>query len=219
MHDRRHVLAIFGAGAVGALAAAAVPSAQVPVVDLPVAPDVPRAQQFKRYFPNVLLETHDGRSVRFYDDLIKGRKVIINFTFTSCTNTCPRTTANLARVRDLLGDRVGRDIFFISISINPDTDTPEVLKAYAERVHAGPGWTFATGKIEDVDDIRRRLGLYDSPDYTQHMGIITFGNEPEGRWASAPALDAPKNILYSLLRRVDPFKYTGWPAVAAKAAR
>ena len=219
MHDRRHVLAIFGVGAVGALAAAAVPSAQAPAGDLPVAPDVPRAQQFKRYFPNVPLQTHDGRSVRFYDDLIKGRKVIINFTFTSCTNTCPRTTANLARVQELLGDRVGRDIFIVSISINPETDTPAMLKVYAEKFHARPGWTFATGKIEDIDSIRRRLGLYDSPDYTQHMGIVTFGNEPEGKWASAPALDSPKNILYSLLRRVDPFKYTGWPPAVTKAAR
>jgi protein SCO1 len=171
----------------------------------------------KRYFPNVPLQTHDGRSVRFYDDLIKGRKVIINFTFTTCTNTCPRTTANLARVQDMLGDRVGRDMFLVSISINPETDTPDVLKAYAEKFRARRGWTFATGRIEDIDNIRRRIGLYDTPDYTQHMGLLTFGNEPEGKWAAAPALDRPANILYSVLRRVDPFKYTDWPPVAPKS--
>jgi protein SCO1/2 len=214
MHDRRKALAIFGVGAVGALAAAvARPSAQAPPGDLPLAKEVPRAEQMKRYFPNVPLQTHDGRSVRFYDDLVKGRKVIINFTYTGCTNTCPRTTANLARVQALLGERVGKDIFLISMSVDPDNDTPEKLKAYAERYHARPGWTFATGRIEDIDAVRRRLGLYDSPDFTQHTGLLTFGNEPEGKWAATPALDTPKNIVYYVLRRVDPFKYTPWPPV------
>ena len=217
MHDRRKALAFLGAGAVGALAATvARPAAQAPSGDLSLAKEVPRAQQMKRYFPNVPLQTHDGRSVRFYDDLVKGRKVIINFTFTSCTNTCPRTTANLARVQDLLGDRVGKDIFLISMSIDPEHDTPARLKEYAERYHARSGWTFATGKIDDIDSIRRRLGLYDSPDVTQHMGLLTFGNEPEGKWAATPALDTPKNILYYVLRRVDPFKYTVWPPVETK---
>jgi protein SCO1 len=217
MHDRRKALAFLGAGAVGALATAvARPAAQAPSTDLALAKEIPRAQLLKRHFPNVPLETHDGRSVRFYDDLVKGRKVIINFTYTGCTSTCPRTTANLARVQDLLGDRVGKDIFFISMSIDPENDTPEKLKAYAERFHARPGWTFATGKIEDIDSIRRRLGLYDSPDFTQHMGLLTFGNEPEGKWAATPALDKPDNILYYVLRRVDPFKYTVWPRVETK---
>jgi protein SCO1/2 len=217
MHDRRKALAFLGAGAVGALATAvARPAAQAPSRDLTLAKEIPRAEQMRRYFPNVPLQTHEGRAVRFYDDLVKGRKVIINFTYTGCTNTCPRTTANLARVQDLLGDRVGKDIFFISMSIDPENDTPEKLKAYAERFHARPGWTFATGKIEDIDSIRRRLGLYDSPDLTQHMGLLTFGNEPEGKWAATPALDTPKNILYYVLRRVDPFKYTVWPSVETK---
>ena len=70
-----------------------------------------------------------------------------------------------------------------------------------------------TGRIEDINNIRRRLGLYDSDDITQHMGLLTFGNEPTGKWGATPALDAPKNILYFVLRRVDPFKYTDWPTV------
>jgi protein SCO1/2 len=217
MHDRRKALAIFGAGAVGALAASvARPLAQTPSGELRLPDAVPRAERMKRYFPNVPLQTHDGRSVRFYDDLVKGRKVIVNFTFTSCSNTCPRTTANLARVQEMLGDRLGKDIFIVSISINPETDTPEVLRAYAEKFRARRGWTFATGRIEDIDEIRRRIGLYDTPDYTQHTGLLTFGNEPEGKWAATPALDKPQNILYYVLRRVDPFEYTAWPPVEPK---
>jgi protein SCO1 len=211
MTDRRTALAYLGLNTVGALVAAAVPSgAQSITSDLRAAQEKPLAEQMKRFFPNVPLQTHEGRSVRFYDDLVKGRKVIINFTFTSCTGTCPRTSANLARVQEILGDRVGRDIFLVSISIDPERDTPDALKAYAETFGARPGWTFATGRREDVDSIRRHLGLYDNPDFTQHMGLLTFGNESTGKWGAAPALDKPENILYFVLRRVDPFKYTPW---------
>lgn len=219
MTDRRTALAYLGLNAVGAFAASVVPAgAQSPTSDLRIAEETPRAEQMKRFFPNVSLQTHEGRSVRFYDDLIKGRKVIINFTFTSCTGTCPRTSSNLARVQEMLGDRIGRDIFLVSISIDPEHDTPEKLAAYARTFGARPGWTFATGRREDVDSIRRRLGLWDSPDYTQHMGLLTFGNEPEGKWAATPALDSPKNILYYVLRRVDPFKYTPWPTGPSAAS-
>jgi protein SCO1/2 len=214
MTDRRQALMFLGVNGFGALAASVASiSAQAPTAALPAPAEVPPAERMRRHFPNVPLQTHDGRSVRFYDDLVKGRKVIINFTFTSCTGTCPRTAANLARVQDMLGDRIGRDIFIVSLTVDPDHDTPAVLKEYAETFKARAGWTFATGRREDIDAIRRRLGLYDSPDITQHMGLLTFGNEPTGKWGATPALDAPKNILYYVLRRVDPFKYTPWPTV------
>ena len=212
MNDRRHALAWLGMTAIGALVAGrAGVSTEAPAQTPSLDGEAPRAERMRRYFPNLPLQTHDGRSVRFYDDLVKGKKVLINFTFTSCTGTCPRTSANLSRVQDLLGDRIGRDIFIISLSIDPEHDTPAVLKEYAATFNARPGWTFATGRIDDINTIRRRLGLYDSADITQHMGLLTFGNEPEGRWGATPALDAPKNILYFVLRRVDPFKYTVWP--------
>jgi protein SCO1/2 len=217
---RRHALIMLGVNAVGAILASVGSSAQSPAA-APPAPaqgEVPRAERMRRYFPNVPLQTHEGRSVRFYDDLVKGRKVIINFTFTTCTGTCPRTSANLARVQEMLGDRIGRDIFLISLSIDPEHDTPAVLKEYANTFGARPGWTFATGRNEDITAVRRRLGLYDNADITQHMGLLTFGNEPEGKWGATPALDAPKNILYFVLRRIDPFKYTTWPAVAPAAS-
>jgi protein SCO1/2 len=172
----------------------------------------------RRHFPNVPLRSHDGRAVRFYDDLVKGRKVIINFTYLNCANTCPRTTENLRRVQEILGDRIGRDIFIVSLSLDPERDTPEAMRTYAMHNGAKPGWTFATGRREDVDAIRRRLGLYDTPDYTQHMGLLTFGNEPEGKWAATNALDKPENIVFNVLRRVDPFKFAPWPETPSPSA-
>jgi protein SCO1 len=209
MTGRREALAFLGLNAAAAIAASVIPAGAETTATARSAQEKSPAEQMRRFFPNVALQTHDGRSVRFYDDLVKGKKVLINFTFTSCTGTCPRTQANLRRVQDLLGDRVGKDIFLVSISIDPETDTPARLAEYAKTFDAKPGWTYATGTREDVDNIRRHLGLYDTPDYTQHMGILTFGNEPEGKWAAAAALDKPENILYYVLRRVE-FKYQHW---------
>src|SRR6476661_3260571 len=98
------------------------------------------------YFPNVILTTQDGTKVHFYDDVIKGKIVVIDLIYTHCVDACPLETARLAQVQKLLGDRVGKDVFFYSISIDPNRDTPKVLKAYAQKYHIGPGWTFLTGK-------------------------------------------------------------------------
>ena len=218
MNDRRKALALFGLGAFGAAAATALKAAPA-LAGTPVTPvSTSRRDRLRQHFPNVALRTHDGRTVRFYDDLVKDRKVIINFTYVNCSNSCPTASANLGRVQKLLGDRVGRDIFMISLSLDPERDTPEALKEYAEKWKAGPGWTFATGRQEDIDAIRRKLGLYDSPDFTNHMGLLTFGNEPEGKWAATPALDKPDKIVAAVLRRVDPFKYREWPRVGTRAS-
>jgi cytochrome oxidase Cu insertion factor (SCO1/SenC/PrrC family) len=100
----------------------------------PVAADVESATPWGGdYFPNTLLTDQDGQQMRFFDDMIKGKVVVINFIFTTCSDSCPLETARLRQVQKLLGDRVGKDIFFYSISIDPLSDTPEVLKAYATR--------------------------------------------------------------------------------------
>ncbi len=86
------------------------------------------------YFPNLPLTTQDGTTVHFYDDVIKGKIVVIDLIYTHCVDSCPLETARLAQVQKMLGDRVGKDIFFYSITIDPDRDTPRVLKEYAEQI-------------------------------------------------------------------------------------
>ena len=103
------------------------------------------------YFPNVPLITQDGTTVHFYDDLLKGKIVAIDLIYTHCVDSCPLETARLAQVQQMLGDRVGKDIFFYSISIDPKRDTPAVLKAYSEKYYAGPGWLFLTGRPDDIE--------------------------------------------------------------------
>jgi protein SCO1/2 len=147
-----------------------------------------------QYFPNVELTTHTGARVHFYD-LIKGKTVAIELIYTSCQFACPLETARLAQVQDLLGDRMGKDVFFLSISIDPAHDTPAVLNAFAEKYHAGPGWTFLTGKAEDIDLLSKKLGLYSAPDPENkdgHIPALLIGNEATGQWMRGSALDNPK---------------------------
>lgn len=142
------------------------------------------------YFPNVPLITSEGKTVRFYDDLIKDRLVVINFIYASCPDACPLETAKLVQVQKILGDRVGRDIFFYSISIDPERDTPKALKEYAARYRVGPGWTFLTGKQADIDTIRKKLGLY-STERVDHAGNMIVGNDAIGQWLRHGLFDDP----------------------------
>ena len=147
------------------------------------------------YFPNVSLTTQDGKVVRFYDDLLKGKAVAINLIYTQCSASCPLETAKLTQVQRILGDRVGRDIFFYSISIDPKNDTPEVLKAYMAKYHIGPGWLFLTGKEEDIKLISNKLGLAsltDAANRDGHMPSLMIGNEPGGQWMRNSAVDNPR---------------------------
>ena len=144
------------------------------------------------YFPNVELVTYEGRTVRFYDDLIKGRSVAINFIYTDCKEVCPLETANLVQVYKLLGERAGRDIVFYSISTDPKRDTPEVLKAYRDRF--GAQWLFLTGKPEDIRLLGRKLGMLRERDVaagSHHSAQIVLGHEPGGQWQRNSAVDSP----------------------------
>jgi protein SCO1 len=144
------------------------------------------------HFPNVELITQDGKKVRFYDDLIKGKVVAVNLIYTTCKYNCPLETARMVQLQKLMGDRMGKDVFFYSISIEPEHDTPEVLKAYAEKYHVGPGWLFLTGNAADIKLISHKLGLDSLPradDPDGHTPHLLIGNEATGLWMKNSALD------------------------------
>jgi protein SCO1/2 len=153
------------------------------------------------YFPNVPLITQDGRVVRLYDDLLKGKSVAINLVYTTCTASCPLETARLVQLQRILGDRVGKDIFFYSITIDPKRDTPEVLKAYMQKYHVGPGWLFLTGKEEDIRLVSKKLGLSSITDAASrdgHMPSLMIGNEPSGQWMRNSAVDNPRFLALTI---------------------
>jgi len=144
------------------------------------------------YFPNAELVTHDGETVRFFDDLIKDKVVAINFICTSCPDVCPLETAQLTRVQKILGDRLGKDVFFYSITIDPDVDTPEVLAEYRSRF--GANWTFLTGNEDEIIELRRKLGLYveEIQDGSNNHNVnMIIGNQSTGRWMKRSPFENP----------------------------
>lgn len=158
--------------------------------------DAPQAaQRGADYFPNVELVSQDGRTHRFYDDLVKGKAVAINVIYTRCKDECPLETARMAEVQRLLGERMGRDIVFYSISIDPENDSPKVLKAYAEKFGVGPGWLFLTGKKDDIKLLTRKLGLSRSSDAVSkdgHASSLMLGQDSTGQWMRGSAVDNPR---------------------------
>jgi protein SCO1 len=162
-----------------------------------------RAAIRERYFPDLVLTTHENKRVRFYEDLIRDKVVTINVFYTKCEGICPGITNNLVKVQRMLGDRVGRDIFMYSITLKPEEDTPEVLKNYAQAYHVGPGWLFLTGNPSDIELLRRKLGfVWADPARDRvklnHTGNLRYGNERLQLWAACPAKSNPKWIIESL---------------------
>ncbi|MGO4330887.1 SCO family protein [Cupriavidus sp. 2TAF22] len=166
------------------------------------------------YFPNVELKTQDGRTVRFYDDLLKGKAVAINLVYSSCENICPLETAKLVEVQKLFGERMGRDIHFYSIAIDP-WDTPAELKSYAKKFGVGPGWLFLSGKEADIRLIARKLGLSRANDPETrdgHSATLMVGNVPAGQWMRHSAIDNPQFLATAITN------FMGWSRPAPAQA-
>jgi protein SCO1 len=195
-------------GATLATAALATLPASSAKFDIARASNIDPVLRRRQAFSNIPLLTHNGKVVRFYDDLIKDKTVMINFMYARCGDICPGMTANLKLVQKELGERVGKDIFMYSISLEPEHDTPEILKAYAELFHVKEGWTFLTGKKDDIEILRKQIGFsFSDPaidkDKTQHIGVVKFGIESLERWGMSPAMGDPKYIA-EYLRWMEP---------------
>jgi protein SCO1/2 len=175
----------------------------------------PREKIRRRHFPNVTLTTHEGKKVKFYDDLMKDKIVVLNFMYATCEGVCPRITSNLQQVQKMLGERVGKDIFFYSITLKPEKDTPAVLKNHVKMHKIKPGWLFLTGAPKDVELLRRKLGFTDPDpardrDTSNHIGNVRYGNEALMLWAAAPGLSKAAAIAESVL-------WVDWPKQEAPA--
>ncbi len=156
-------------------------------------------------FPNIELRTQCGTPVKFFDDLVKDRTVVINFMYTTCADICPGATQNLTYVHEALGPHMGEDILMISISLDPAVDTPAVLREYDE-IFGGPrpGWLYLTGDYDEIDGLRRALGVYDldpviDADRAQHGGILTLGNDRTNSWAALPTMANSSELAKSII--------------------
>ncbi len=178
----------------------------------------------QEHLPNVELVTHEGQPVRFYDDLVQGKVVAINFMFTTCGNTCPLITERLAAAYHALRSPLKEKVTLLSITLEPEHDTPGVLRQYRKEHGIDAGWIFLTGRREDIERLRRSLGVYDldpaiDSDPSQHAGLVVLGNEPQGRWKSVSAFSQPIRIRQTMERTIlPPSEWPTGPAVVQEVA-
>lgn len=155
--------------------------------------------------PDVELIDHEGKRVRFFTDLVKGRTVAINTFFTSCTTICPLLTATVAQMQKTLAERGREDIQLISISVDPTTDTPNRLKEWSRSFNVKPGWTLLTGRKATVDKLLKALHAF-TPDPTDHSPMILVGNEPEGVWKQIYGLAPAAQLCDAIVAVAGPKK-------------
>jgi len=126
----------------------------------------------RAYFTDADLTDQDGRKLRFYSDVLQGKTVVLSVGYTSCTEACPLITRQLVQVRQELGDTFGKQVFFVTLTSDPARDTPKALKAFARKQGADvAGWSFLTGRTEDVHRILKRLGAF-SQDVDDHSTAL-----------------------------------------------
>jgi protein SCO1 len=147
--------------------------------------------------PDVEVTDQDGHRLHFFADLVSGRTVAIDFVFTACSSLCPMLTATMRAVQEELGGRLGEQVRFISISVDPENDTPKALKAYAERFGAAPGWSFVTGAKDDIAKLLKALGE-SAASRDAHSPVVLIGNERAGRWTRGYGLSPAAALVEAI---------------------
>lgn len=148
----------------------------------------------EKYFTDIILINQDGQPVRFYSDLIKNKVVVINAFFATCRGSCLPINRNLEKVQEAFRERMGKDLFIVSISVDPELDTPASLKEYAKKLNAVPGRLFITGEKENVNRALYKLGQY-VEQKDQHTNIFIVGNERTGLWKKVFGLARAEEII------------------------
>ncbi len=178
MNDHDEAVAHAAGSAASATGSALPPPVQVTLVD-------------------ALLLDQDGRPVRFASDVVGDKIVVVDFIFTTCTTICPILSAKLAGLQGRLGDRLGKEVGLVSVSIDPARDSPERLKAHAAKFRARPGWTWVTGETEAVNRVLKGLGAY-TASFAEHAPLMLVGDGRTGRWARFNGFPDPARLLAAI---------------------
>lgn len=152
------------------------------------------ASPARNYFTDVVLTDQDGKPVRLYSDVLQGKTVVIESFFTTCTGTCPLMNATFAKIQNAVGDRLGKDVYLVSITVDAENDTPAKLKEYANHMKARPGWMFLTGEKKNVEQALHKLGLA-AESREAHKNLFIVGNEPGGLWKKVFGLGKADEIV------------------------
>jgi protein SCO1/2 len=144
----------------------------------------------RKAIPDAELYNQDGKKIHFYSDLIKDKVVIVSFFFTSCSLICPMQGESLSKLQAMLGERLGKDVYLVSVSMDPEADPPERLKIWGTQFGARPGWTLVTGKKSEIDKVA--MALTGAPTVKgDHSPVVFVGSDKTGRWIRAYGLGEP----------------------------
>ena len=160
----------------------------------------------RKAYPDVILRDQDNQPLRFYEEIIRDRVVVINMAYAECLGICPLAARNLKKLHRAMRDRVGRDFHMYTLTLDPLRDRPEKLKYYMRREGIpDQGWQFLTGTVGDIQLVRRRLGFFDvdpliDADVQQHTGMVAIGNDRYDWWCSTPALASEQTLVTAVER-------------------
>ncbi len=156
---------------------------------------------FSRPIPDLNLTDQNGRRARLYTDLMKGKVVVLSFFYTTCALVCDVQGRNLARLQERLGGRLGREVYFISVSRDPATDTPALLGAWAKEHGVRSGWSLVTGDVKEVGGLVARFLSDTVGPVESHSATVYVGNDATGSWLASNGLASPEELM-GLIDRV-----------------
>jgi protein SCO1/2 len=159
----------------------------------------------REYFTDLELITHEGKKVRFYTDMLKDKVVLISTYYLNCGAACPAQNIVLSKLQGVLGSHFGKDIFIISVSVDPANDKWELVKDYAKVWDAKKGWTFLTGKKVNMDWVNYKLGVY-VPNPEEHDTRYILMNMKTGRKKRLPPNESAEVLAFALLALLDESK-------------
>ena len=143
--------------------------------------------------PDIEVIDQNNHKLHFYRDLVKGRSVAINFIFTTCTTICPPMTANFASVQRKMLERGETTLHLISVTVDPENDTPAKLRSYSDTFNAQPGWTFVTGSRSQLELLWNAFSIT-AGNKLDHSPTVAIGNDTRHEWVFASGLNSPEKL-------------------------
>ena len=164
----------------------------------PTPSELAAEEKARNYFTDLEVVDQNGKRMRFYSDVLQGRVVLLNFIFTNCKDACPMATQKMIQVRDLLAESVKDDIWFVSISVDPERDTPGAMKAFAQKMNVDESrWLFLTGAKQNLEHIVRKLGQY-TQEVEAHSTLMLAGNDRTRHWTRVMPMTPPRGVAEQL---------------------
>ena len=160
--------------------------------------DAAAEEKARKFFTDLEVVDQNGKKLRFYSDVLKGRVVLINFIFTNCPDACPMVTHKLMQVRNMMVPAIKDDVWFISISVDPERDTPQAMKEFATKQGVDESrWLFLTGDKKNLEFIVKRLGQY-TQEVEAHSTLMLAGNDRTRHWTRVMPMVPPEGVAQQL---------------------